>query len=45
MTTGFVNDHALILYVYLDNYDDAGDESVLTVWVAVSIITDITNVY
>ncbi|QSZ37805.1 hypothetical protein DSL72_008905 [Monilinia vaccinii-corymbosi] len=28
---GFVNDHALILYVYLDNYDDGSEESVLTV--------------
>lgn len=28
---GFVDDHALILYVYLTNYDEEGDESVLTV--------------
>lgn len=28
---GFVNDHALILYVYLSNDDEGGDESVLTV--------------
>ena len=28
---GFVDDHALILYVYLSNDDDGGDESVLTV--------------
>ncbi|TGO24950.1 hypothetical protein BPAE_0091g00280 [Botrytis paeoniae] len=30
----FVNDHALILYVYLDNYDDGGDESVLTYYIS-----------
>jgi HUS1 checkpoint protein len=28
---GFVDDHALILYVYLSSYDDGADESVLTV--------------
>jgi hypothetical protein len=28
---GFVNEHALILYVYLSNYDDGAEESVLTV--------------
>jgi len=29
---GFVNDHALILYVYLENHNDPGaEESVLTV--------------
>jgi HUS1 checkpoint protein len=27
----FANEHALILYVYLSNYDDGADESVLTV--------------
>ena len=27
---GFVDDHALILYVYLSNDDGGGDESVLT---------------
>jgi hypothetical protein len=31
MNTGFVDEHALILYVYLSNHDDGGDESVLTV--------------
>ncbi|ESZ94530.1 hypothetical protein SBOR_5073 [Sclerotinia borealis F-4128] len=30
----FVNDQALILYVYLDNYDDVGDESVLTYYIS-----------
>jgi hypothetical protein len=29
-----VDDHALILYVYLSNYDDGADESVLTVRLA-----------
>jgi HUS1 checkpoint protein len=29
--SGFVDEHALILYVYLSNYDDGTDESVLTV--------------
>lgn len=28
---GFADEHALILYVYLSNYDDGADESVLTV--------------
>jgi HUS1 checkpoint protein len=28
---GFVDEHALILYVYLSNYEDGADESVLTV--------------
>ena len=28
---GFANEHALILYVYLANYDDGEDGSVLTV--------------
>lgn len=28
---GFVDEHALILYVYLSNYDSGADESVLTV--------------
>lgn len=28
---GFVDEHALILYVYLNNYSDGADESVLTV--------------
>jgi hypothetical protein len=28
---GFADEHALILYVYLSNYDDGTDESVLTV--------------
>jgi hypothetical protein len=28
---GFADEHALILYVYLANYEDAADESVLTV--------------
>lgn len=28
---GFADDHALILYVYLANYDDGEDGSVLTV--------------
>ncbi len=28
---GFADDHALILYVYLTNYDDGEDGSVLTV--------------
>lgn len=28
---GFCNDHALILYVYINNEDDGEDESVLTV--------------
>ena len=27
----FVNEHALILYVYLSNDEDGGDESVITV--------------
>lgn len=31
MHSGFANEHALILYVYLSNYDDGVDESVLTV--------------
>jgi hypothetical protein len=30
---GFADEHALILYVYLSNYDDGVDESVLTVGV------------
>jgi hypothetical protein len=30
-TTGFADEHALILYVYLNNYDDEAEESVLTV--------------
>jgi len=30
-SVGFVDEHALILYVYLSNYDDGADESVLTV--------------
>ncbi|KAM0133598.1 hypothetical protein ACHAO1_006118 [Botrytis cinerea] len=30
----FVNDHALILYVYLDNCDDSGEESVLTYYIS-----------
>lgn len=29
--TGFVDDNALILYVYLSTFDDGVDESVLTV--------------
>jgi HUS1 checkpoint protein len=29
--SGFVDEHALILYVYLSNYEDGADESVLTV--------------
>lgn len=29
-----MDDHALILYVYLSNYDDGADESVLTVRIA-----------
>lgn len=29
--SGFADDHALILYVYLPNFDDSGEESVLTV--------------
>jgi HUS1 checkpoint protein len=29
--SGFADEHALILYVYLSNYDDGTDESVLTV--------------
>ena len=29
--TGFADEHALILYVYLNNYDDEAEESVLTV--------------
>jgi hypothetical protein len=28
---GFVDEHALILYVYLSNYEDGADDSVLTV--------------
>jgi len=28
---GFADEHALILYVYLSNYKDGADESVLTV--------------
>ena len=28
---GFADDHALILYVYLSNYEDGTDDSVLTV--------------
>lgn len=28
--TGFADEHALILYVYLSNYDDGSDDSVLT---------------
>jgi hypothetical protein len=28
---GFADEHALILYVYLSNYDDGVDDSVLTV--------------
>lgn len=28
---GFVDEHALILYVYLSNYEDGAEESVLTV--------------
>jgi HUS1 checkpoint protein len=31
ISIGFANEHALILYVYLSNYDGGGDESVLTV--------------
>lgn len=30
-STGFCHDHALILYVYLSNEDNGGDDSVLTV--------------
>lgn len=30
MKTGFADEHALILYVYLSNYDDGSDDSVLT---------------
>ncbi|RAL60855.1 hypothetical protein DID88_010180 [Monilinia fructigena] len=30
----FVNDHALILYVYLDTYDDGSEESVLTYYIS-----------
>ena len=41
---GFVNDHALILYVYLNDYDDGADESVLTVGLPVPInMIGITN--
>ncbi len=29
--TGFADEHALILYVYLTNYDDGTEDSVLTV--------------
>jgi HUS1 checkpoint protein len=31
ISIGFADEHALILYVYLSNYDDGADESVLTV--------------
>jgi hypothetical protein len=31
ISVGFADEHALILYVYLSNYDDGADESVLTV--------------
>ncbi|RDW89101.1 cell cycle checkpoint protein-like protein [Coleophoma cylindrospora] len=30
----FVNEHALILYVYLANYDESGEESVLTYYIS-----------
>ncbi|PQE08928.1 hypothetical protein CJF32_00002673 [Rutstroemia sp. NJR-2017a WRK4] len=30
----FVDDHAMILYVYLDNYDNGGDDSVLTYYIS-----------
>jgi len=30
----FVNEHALILYVYLSNYDDGSDNSVLTYYIS-----------
>ncbi|KAH8750378.1 cell cycle checkpoint protein-like protein [Hyaloscypha finlandica] len=30
----FANEHALILYVYLSNYDDGADESVLTYYIS-----------
>lgn len=30
----FADEHALILYVYLSNYDDGADESVLTYYIS-----------
>lgn len=38
-----MDDHALILYVYLSNYDDGADESVLTVRVARNQYFDYAN--
>jgi hypothetical protein len=41
MSAGFVDDHAMILYVYLDNYDNGGDDSVLTVSSCHSLLREI----